>query len=237
MAGLADRLRRLLKPAGPAGPEHGQKVPAAGRAAKRSSGPRWAEQKADPFVNPDEVPEDDVPSYRPSPLRTGSKPFVTPYYFWGTLALLMAGFAIGGVVLHVLQTQEQEAVSAGPELPDPLLPLQEKARAALLRPAPELAAELKRSFLGKPDALCAELQELGLTNRGWRKAPFHKDRWQCASDLVPLTTPSVDYGSTTLFLLLRGPSEDRIDYLRLKLVVEDPGQKEIGLEAVWLTRI
>ncbi|WP_298957740.1 DUF6030 family protein [uncultured Roseibium sp.] len=117
---------------------------------------------------------------------------------------------------------------------DPLQPFDPDMRSVLLNRSPELAAELKRSFLGKPDALCAELKALGLENPGWKKAPFQRGRWQCASDLVPLTTPSVDFGSTTLFFLLRGPSEEQIDYLRLKLVVEDPKQKQIGLNAVWL---
>ncbi|PVB63474.1 hypothetical protein DCO57_01340 [Labrenzia sp. 011] len=123
---------------------------------------------------------------------------------------------------------------AGPRPGDPLLPLGDRERKELLDPSPELGATLKSGFHGKPAALCAELHGLGLENPGWKKAPFRQDRWQCASELVPLTTPSVDYGSTTLFFLLRGPSEDRIDYLRLKLVVEDPKQKQIGLDAVWL---
>ncbi|GAB4511987.1 MAG: hypothetical protein Tsb0019_08080 [Roseibium sp.] len=159
---------------------------------------------------------------------------MTLFYVWGTLALLAAGFAIAGVVFHISQNAPSETGPAGPLQADPLSPLEAPVREALLNPAPELAAELKRSFLGRPDRLCDELRALGLANPGWRRAPFRRDRWQCASDLVPLTTPSVDFGPTTLFFLLRGPSEDRIDYLRLKLVVEDPRQKEIGLEAVWL---
>jgi hypothetical protein len=148
--------------------------------------------------------------------------------------LLIAGVAAGAAVWHFRNVPEASQAADMPALPDPLLPLPDATRTALLNPKPELAAELKRTFLGRPDALCEELGRLGLDNPGWKKAPFHKDRWQCASDLVPLTTPSVDYGSTTLFFLLRGPSEDKIDYLRLKLVVEDPKQKQIGLEAVWL---
>ena len=205
------------------------------RSGKRSSGPRWADQELDSYLQPKALPQDrGTPDHRSPGEGSVKQPFVTSYYFWGTLALLTAGFAVGGVTLNVLKDWNSQPVPSGTGLPDPLLPLQEPAREALLKPVPELAAELKRSFQGKPGALCAELQELGLSNRGWRKAPFHKDRWQCASDLVPLTTPSVDYGATTLFLLLRGPSEDRIDYLRMKLVVEDPRQKGIGLEAVWL---
>jgi hypothetical protein len=148
------------------------------------------------------------------------------------LALLMLGSAVAGVVVHLQRTAPKGELAAS--LADPLLPLPRNAREALLNPAPELGAELKRGFTGEPDALCDELRALGLGNAGWRRAPFHKQRWQCASELVALTTPSVDFGSTTLFFVLRGPSEDRIDYLRLKLVVEDPRQKQIGLDAVWL---
>jgi len=235
MAGLTDRLKRLF---GTSGPDEAGKAPVgpfAARTSKRATGPRWAEQETDLFSKPDDVyREGTAPDLQAARDGNGRKPFVTPYYFWGALALVTAGFAIGGLVFHVLQDQEQEAVAAGTGLPDPLLPLEETARQALLRPTPELAAELKRSFLGKPDDFCAELQALGLKNRGWRRAPFRKGSWQCDTELVPLTTPSVDFGATTLFLLLRGPSEDSVDYLRLKLVVEDPRQKQIGLDAVWL---
>ncbi|TYC66059.1 hypothetical protein FMN63_27360 [Stappia sp. BW2] len=183
---------------------------------------------------PEEGKPDKHGGLPPRAARSQSRSHVTPYYIWGTLALLAAGFAGGGLFLHLAQLKGEDSVVTAPLMPDPLSSLQTPAREVLLAPEPELSAELKRSFLGKPDQLCDELRSLGLGNPGWRRAPFSKDRWQCASDLVPLTTPSVDYGSTTLFFLLRGPSENSIDYLRLKLVVEDPRQIQIGLDAVWL---
>lgn len=201
------------------------------RPGPRSKGPRWAEPDRETL--PDGGKPDN-PGLPPRVARSRSRAQVTPYYIWGTLALLAAGFAAGGLFLHLVQQRGEDSVVSSPLMPDPLSSLQPPARDVLLAPEPELAAELKRSFLGRPDQLCDELRALGLGNPGWRRAPFSADRWQCASDLVPLTTPSVDYGSTTLFFLLRGPSENRIDYLRLKLVVEDPRQMQIGLDAVWL---
>ncbi|MGX1497419.1 hypothetical protein ACSSV1_002455 [Labrenzia sp. MBR-25] len=201
------------------------------RTGPHSKGPRWAEPDSETLSDGGKP---DNPGRPPNAARTQNRAQVTPYYIWGTLALLAAGFAVGGLFLHLVQQRGEDSVVSSPLMPDPLSSLQPPARDVLLAPEPELAAELKRSFLGRPDQLCDELRSLGLGNPGWRRAPFSADRWQCASDLVPLTTPSVDYGSTTLFFLLRGPSENRIDYLRLKLVVEDPRQMQIGLDAVWL---
>ncbi|WP_346908767.1 DUF6030 family protein [uncultured Roseibium sp.] len=119
-------------------------------------------------------------------------------------------------------------------LPDPLAGYPEKVKQELLAPEARVPATLKLTFTGDPADLCRELAALGLENSGWRRAPFARDRWQCNSELVALTTPSVDYGSATLFLLMRGPDEETVDYLRLKLNVEDPKQMEIGQEAVRL---
>ncbi len=193
-----------------------------------ASGPRWAEPASSLFE------KEKSAQNRKQGSRQTHRPFVTPYYVWGTLALLTAGFAVGALFLSSSDRQVIELNDHALAFGDPLQPFDPDMRSVLLNRSPELAAELKRSFLGKPDALCAELKTLGLENPGWKKAPFQRGRWQCASDLVPLTTPSVDFGSTTLFFLLRGPSEEQIDYLRLKLVVEDPKQKQIGLDAVWL---
>ena len=229
MTGFVDRVRLLLQgrsqEPGVSGQSNRQTFPK----QTKSGGARWAEQDEDLF-SPDKAGHKSSPQNNPQQSRS----FVTVYYVWGTLALLMTGFAIGGVVWHFGPLFSQRPSAESVRLPDPMRALPEDTKTALLSPAPELAAQLKRSFLGKPDAICSELNELGLGNSGWNKAPFKRDRWQCASDLVPLTTPSVDFGSTTLFFLLRGPSEDKIDYLRLKLVVEDLRQKSIGLDAVWL---
>lgn len=224
MTSLTDKARHLLGRIVAAGRNHN----AGAAKVTRSSGPRWAEPQA---VAPDitaSVPKQNGPDER------GQKPFVTPFYFWGTLAILMAGLAIGTIYWQLQLGQGDNPDEGAPEYADPLVKLEPTARNVLLNPTPELAARLKRSFLGQPDELCAELNSLGLENPGWAKAPFQKERWQCASDLVAITTPSVDFGATTLFFLLRGPSENKIDYLRLKLVVEDVRHKKLGLEAVWL---
>lgn len=116
--------------------------------------------------------------------------------------------------------------------PDPLADLPASLRSELVAPGTQLPARLKLTFTGKPEDLCAELNALGMENNGWRRAPFQRSRWQCASDLVDLTTASVDYGPATLFFLLRGPQETKIDYLRLKLNVEDPKQMQLGRDAM-----
>ncbi len=119
-------------------------------------------------------------------------------------------------------------------LPDPLAGYPEKVKQELLAPEARVPATLKLTFTGKPGDLCQELAALGLENNGWRRAAFSGDRWQCNSDLVALTTPSVDYGPATLFFLMRGPDAETVDYLRLKLNVEDPKQMDIGQDAVRL---
>jgi len=229
MAGLADKLRQLLKAQLPEAIRHKDSKPAARRSARRKSGPRWADPEAEPNQDPVQLS-----STRPDVSAHGRRALVTPFYLWGTLAFVTAGVALFGLGLQFWPTDLPDEVGQGPAAPDPLITLQDNTRQVLLAPTPELAAELKRGFLGKPDTLCDELRAIGMDNPGWRRAPFQKSRWQCASDLVSLTTPSVDFGSTTLFFLLRGPSEEKVDYLRLKLVVEDPRQKQIGLDAVWL---
>ncbi|WP_299814221.1 DUF6030 family protein [uncultured Roseibium sp.] len=226
MAGWKDRLKHWFSgdAARDRGPEEKQRP--ARRPGSGSKTPHWAVEESEPTTAPGKPA---VASARTASHRKPS--FVTHYYVWGTLALLLLAAATGGIVWQLQQGTDAEVT--GPRFSDPLLPLGERVRNELLNPSPELSAELKRGFHGKPSELCAELHDLGLENSGWKKAPFQQDRWQCAS-LVQLTTPSVDYGSTTLFFLLRGPSQDKIDYLRLKLVVEDPKQKQIGLDAVWL---
>lgn len=119
-------------------------------------------------------------------------------------------------------------------LPDPLAGYPEKVKRELLAPEARVPATLKLTFTGKPEDLCAELAALGLENNGWTRMAFSGDRWQCNSDLVALTTPSVDYGPATLFFLMRGPDAETVDYLRLKLNVEDPKQMGIGQDAVQL---
>lgn len=227
MSDVGNKIRQLL--IGRSNSEKVRPKNTSGRGGHPSAtGPRWAEPATNFF-------EEDKPPQKPKRRsRQVSRPFVTPYYIWGTLALLTAGFAAGALFLSSSDREVIELNEHALAFGDPLQPFDPDMRSVLLNRSPELAAELKRSFLGKPDALCAELKALGLENPGWKKAPFQRERWQCASDLVPLTTPSVDFGSTTLFFLLRGPSEEQIDYLRLKLVVEDPKQKQIGLDAVWL---
>ncbi len=135
----------------------------------------------------------------------------------------------------VAQSKQTEQADPSPvELPDPLGNLPQTVRSELTAPETKLPAVLKLTFTGNPVDLCSELAAVGMENSGWKRAPFTRSRWQCASDLVRLTTPSVDYGPATLFFVLRGPDAAHIDHLRLKLNVEDPAQLEIGQEAARL---
>ncbi|MEJ8474060.1 DUF6030 family protein [Roseibium algae] len=147
------------------------------------------------------------------------------------LPMVVLGFAGLVVARHYAEVQEPKQPQ-GTGLPDPLAGYSAELRKDLTSQALEVPGRLKLTFQGQPQELCDELAEVGLPNAGWRRAAFNGGRWQCASDVVPLTTPSVDYGPATLFFLLRGPSENQIDYLRLKLNVEDPRQMEHGEETV-----
>lgn len=155
------------------------------------------------------------------------------------LTVLPVVLGLGAVLVFVLVNfsgTEQPQPATPPRTPpaDPLASYSDSVKTELLAARTQVPAKLKLIFSGKPEELCQELTLLGMENSGWRRAPFSRNRWQCDSDLVPLTTASVDYGPSTLFFLLRGPDQATVDYLRLKLNVEDPKQMEIGQEAVRL---
>ncbi|MEP0233407.1 DUF6030 family protein [Roseibium sp.] len=143
------------------------------------------------------------------------------------LPLMLLGLAAIAILSssQLVQSPDSDAVAPAP---DPLAGFPPDTQDSLIAPDIQVPARLKLTFLGKPEELCAELTEIGLPNGGWTRAPFRQGRWQCVSDVVPLTTPSVDFGPATLFFLLRGGAEDRVDYLRLKLNVEDPRQMKYG---------
>jgi len=148
--------------------------------------------------------------------------------------LLVCLAAVAALVVTGRREPAPPPVAAKAVPPDPLAGFPERVRQELLAPEARVPATLKLTFTGRPEDLCRELAALGMDNNGWRRAPFARDRWQCASDLVALTTPSVDYGPATLFFLLRGPDAETVDYLRLKLNVEDPKQMGIGQDAARL---
>jgi hypothetical protein len=178
---------------------------------------------------------DDAPAERrqAAPVKRSGLPRARNWRKAALLGLPVLFFVLAGMGLFLaygpIPDPEPEKV---PVAPDPLAGLAPDVRNSLVEQEVQIQAQLKLTFLGSPAQLCEELAEIGLPNNGWRKAPFVGARWQCASDVVPLTTPSVDFGPTTLFFILRGPSEERIDYLRLKLNVEDPRQKDYGQETV-----
>jgi len=151
-----------------------------------------------------------------------------------SLPLVLLVLALVGLGFSRLLPPANPETDAAPREPDPLSRYPASLRAALTAPQPVLPARLTLTFTGNPKDLCAQLNELGMTNSGWQGALLMPGLFQCASELINLTTPSVDYGPSTLFFLLRGPQQHRIDYLRVKLVVDDPAQKAIGVDAVKL---
>lgn len=152
------------------------------------------------------------------------------------LPLVLAAGLTGAVLFseELGLTQPAPAPVLAPAAPDPLAGFDAGTRQTLTEPEVMVPATLKLGFRGDPQSLCDEMGAMGLENNGWNRAPFISGAWQCASTLVPLTTPSVDYGPATLFFLLRGNAADKVDYLRLKLNVEDPKQKEVGEKAARL---
>jgi len=151
-----------------------------------------------------------------------------------SLPLVLLVLALAGIGLSRMLPAANPETRVAPRGPDPLSRYPADLRSALTGPQPVLPARLTLTFTGHPEDLCAQLNDLGMTNSGWQGAFLMPGLFQCASELIDVTTPSVDYGSSTLFFLLRGPQENRIDYLRLKLVVDDPAQKTIGVDAVKL---
>ena len=111
-------------------------------AATGKGGPRWADPE-DSYLEQTENRRSGKAEQRPR-----KRAFVTHYYALGTLALLLAGAAVAGGVWHLRQAAPKEAGLEEQSLQDPLTPLSQKVREALLDPKPELSAELKRASWG-----------------------------------------------------------------------------------------
>ena len=193
---------------------------------RRGQGKKWR-GKSRPAV----AWADDVPPMPEKPDQAVKRHGSGEGNFRGFILVLLPVLflAVAGTVLGVrLLTGGEDRDDEPPRVPDPLFFLSEAEKRALTRPNAAGPGRLTLTFSGEPDALCKELAALGLDNTGWQRAPFLSGRWQCASGAVPLSTPSVDYGAATLFFLLRGPSRTKVDYLRLKLNVEDPRQMDHG---------
>lgn len=138
------------------------------------------------------------------------------------LMVIAASLAFFSMIeeLQFWRSTEPEAVEVAPQ--DPLSDFTHEVRQRLTGVTAEVPARMKVIFAGKPADLCNELAALGLPNSGWQAAPFHKGRWQCASDLVSFGEATIDFDPATVFFLLRGGSENRVDYLRLKLNGKNP---------------
>ena len=158
------------------------------------TGPRWLadDEIVIPAPEPVQPPLTAAASRRQAKLRAFGR---TSLYLLPVLVAL-------GVVLTVFALTVYRADRGNPisdPIPDPLANLPRGIQQELLNATFQLPAELKLTFIGKPQELCEELARLGLKNSGWHKALFSASRWQCVSDLAQLTTPSVDYGPATLF--------------------------------------
>jgi len=138
------------------------------------------------------------------------------------LMVLAAGLAVVSMVEELQFWRSTEPEIKEVSAPDPLSQFTQEVRQRLTGVTAEVPARMKVIFAGKPTDLCGELSALGLPNSGWQAAPFHRDRWQCASDLVSFGEATIDFDPATVFFLLRGASEDRVDYLRLKLNGKNP---------------
>ncbi len=153
--------------------------------------------------------------------------------WWGLQAV---GFVPGGGASR----DQAQAIPVPPPVPvpasrDPLDRLPKSLVSGLLAPQEsDGVAGFIRIRQVAPEELCALLGTLGLPMSEWGPAPFQSGVWQCASEVMPLVTESVDFDRTTLFAIVRGSAPERVDGLRLKLVAPDPSLSAHGLEGVEL---
>lgn len=105
---------------------------------------------------------------------------------------------------------------------DPLASLPETDRQRLTRPGLDRPATFKRVFMGRPEALCAELTGIGVPMSDWRPDPLVPGAWFCASDLVAIGAPGADGRSSSLFVNLRGLDKEGLGSVRIKLNGDNP---------------
>jgi len=120
-----------------------------------------------------------------------------------------------------------------PDLPpDPLGALAPEPRARLLAPALDRPATFKRTYGGHPKDLCAAIDRLGVPMSDWKPDPFVAGFWYCASDLVRIGREAPDGRRSTLFVNLRGPAEEALTTVRLKLSGDNPASAEAARAAL-----
>ncbi|WP_349360169.1 DUF6030 family protein [Stappia sp.] len=116
--------------------------------------------------------------------------------------------------------------------PDPLGALAPEPRARLLAPALDRSATFKRTYGGHPKDLCAAIDRLGVPMSDWKPDPFVAGFWYCASDLVRIGREAPDGRRSTLFVNLRGPAEEALTSVRLKLSGDNPASAEAARAAL-----
>lgn len=128
---------------------------------------------------------------------------------------------------------------APPRPADPFADIPDDMRAALVAAEENGGQSFRFRPRAAPSAVCEAMADAGLANAGWLPAG---GEWECASDLVPIAgaaVPVPDEGPgngsgesaprpSTLYFTARGPAEDRIGVVRLKLNLDDPSAAATG---------
>lgn len=151
-------------------------------------------------------------------------------------AVILVGIELARDVYPLVRSYLQPPAreEAAPVLPpDPLGHFSADLARRLVSHEPLLyPVVFEQNLLAEPQELCRMLDDLGMETSDWQQAPFRVSQWQCASEAVALSTPSIDYAKATLFVLARGSRKGEVDSLRFKLNVPDPKQMEHGLESL-----
>ncbi len=136
--------------------------------------------------------------------------------------------------LYLLPTEPASTPSVKPEprgeLPvkarDPLFYVPRELVTELTAPEPVANETFRRVFLASPATLCAALGRYGISGAKMRHNPVLSDQWNCDSDLVAFGAPADGMLPSSLFVSLRGHRPDKVDYIRLKLNLNQPATAE-----------
>ena len=105
---------------------------------------------------------------------------------------------------------------------DPLGGLPEDARIRLTDPVPDKPDLFKLVYGGHPRDICSAFNRVGVPMSAWSPDPLKDGGWQCSSELVAVGEESDEGKQSTIFVSLRGKSEGRLDFVRIKLNGDNP---------------
>lgn len=146
--------------------------------------------------------------------------------FARALILLAIGSGVAAGALLFLRPPVEPPAPVEVAPPDPFAGLPPRLRARLLDEAPDTALErpaaFKRVFGGDPRDLCKAISELGVPMSEWRLDPFVAGFWYCVSDLAVIGRATPDGARSSLFVNLRGQSEQTLNTVRIKLNGDNP---------------